>query len=95
MHDDTTWQAPRMRPRPTREPEREQLIETCWQALHVTSARVLSCAIVRTEAGLEVRLGYSEQKLLRQYATEMGAARVVAEEWLRVTTAGGNFTALD
>jgi hypothetical protein len=57
-----------MTPRPKAEP-RLELLEMCWRVVG-SSQRVIECGIYRTDIGLDVRVGYSIEDLLRsQFAT--------------------------
>jgi hypothetical protein len=85
----TTWEE-RFRKRPVREPLLE-LIELRWR-MKGPARRILECGIYRTDAGLEVRVGYSAEDLLRsQLAVEIGSARELAEEWRQAVLAKGSF----
>jgi hypothetical protein len=71
-----------MTPRPTIEP-RLDLLEVCWRVVGPTE-KVIECGIYRTDVGLEVRCRYAEhvEHLFRsQFATEIAAARAIADEW--------------
>ena len=75
----STWDD-RMTPRPRREP-RLDLREVCWRVVG-PSQKVIECGIYRTDAGLEVRVGYSVNDLMRsQFALDPGLAREIAAEW--------------
>jgi hypothetical protein len=66
------------------------LLETCWRFVGPSSGRVFSCGIYRTDAGLEVRVGYGPEDLLRsQFAIEIGAARDIAANWRQAVIAKG------
>jgi len=64
----TTWQD-RMTPRPPEEP-RLELVVPCWR-MRGPSGHVLSCAIYRTDAGLEVRVGYAQDLLRSQRVVDV------------------------
>jgi hypothetical protein len=54
---------------------------------------VLECGIYRIATGLEVRCGYGEDDLLRsQFASEIGTARDIAEQWRQAVVAKGGFS---
>jgi hypothetical protein len=86
----TTWEE-RFRKREPRIPQLT-LLETCWR-LRGPSGRILTCGVYRTDApGLEVRVGYSEEDLLRSQRTaDIGSARELAEEWRQAVLAKGGF----
>jgi hypothetical protein len=78
----------RMTPRPKIEP-RLDLLEVCWRVVG-PSENVIECGIYRTDVGLEVRVGYSVEHLIRsQFAVEIGTARETADEWKRAAIAKG------
>ena len=53
-------------------------IETCW-ALLGPSRRLLTCGIYRTDAGLEIRVGYGDRMpLYSRNESELTAARAAA-----------------
>lgn len=80
--------ADRMRPRPKPEP-RLDLIEVCWRVVG-PNEKVIECAIYRTDVGLDVRVGYSVEHLIRsQFAVEIGTAREIAEGWKRAAMEKG------
>jgi hypothetical protein len=57
------------------------LLETCWK-LRSPRGRVLTCGVLRTIAGLEVRCSYAQDDLIRsQYAPAIETARAIAIEW--------------
>ena len=87
----SSWED-RMTPRPPREP-RLELLEQCWH-MRTPTGRVLSCGIYGTDApGVEVRVGYGPDDLLRsQVAIEIGAAREIAAEWRQAVADKGGFT---
>lgn len=73
---------------PTREPRLDR-VEVCWRLVG-PSRKVIECGIYRTDAGLEVRCGYSDDDLVRsQFAIELGAARDLAEAWKQAALAKG------
>ena len=76
-------------PRP-QDPPSATLIEKAWQ-LRAPSGRVITCGIYSDAApGLDVRVGFSEDDLLRsQRAAEIGTARDIAEEWKEAVLAKG------
>jgi hypothetical protein len=74
--------------RPTLAPKLE-LIEVCWRVVG-PSQHVIECAIFRTEIGLDVRVGYSVEDLIRsQFAIEIGTARELAASWKRAAIEKG------
>jgi hypothetical protein len=82
----------RMTRRPDVEP-RLDLVETCWQFKGPNSQRVISCGVYRTDAGLEVRVGYSSDDIVRtERAIEIGSARDLAAEWRRALHARAPLT---
>jgi hypothetical protein len=53
------------------------------------------CGIYRTDVGLEVRAGYSDEDLLHsRFAVEIVTAREVAEAWRQAIVAKGSFEEL-
>jgi hypothetical protein len=61
---------------------RLDLVESCWSFQSPSSQRVISCGIYRTDAGLELRAGYSIDDVVRtDRATSVDAARALAAEW--------------
>ncbi len=87
-----TWDE-RMTPRPNREP-RLDLIEVCWRVVG-PSTKIIECGIYRTDAGLEVRCGYSVEHLLRsEFATGIDIARDIASAWKDAVIEKGSFTEL-
>jgi hypothetical protein len=75
-----------------REP-RLELLKTCWRFID-PSQRIFECGIYRTDLGLEVRVGYGPEDLLRsQFAIEISAARDIASDWNQAVIAKG-FTEL-
>lgn len=71
----------RMTARPDPEP-RLDLIESCWTFKSPTSQRVISYGIYQTDAGLEIRAGYSDDDILRtERVPAIESARVLADGW--------------
>ena len=69
-------------------------VETCW-ALLGPSRRPLTCAIYRTDVGLEVRVGYGEHPhLCTRRANELGIARSTAIELRDAVNSSGIFEEL-
>ena len=62
----TTWDE-RMTPRPRPE-SRLELLEVCWRFVGV-SQRVVTCGIYGVQTGVEVRVGYSAEDILRTQLT--------------------------
>jgi hypothetical protein len=58
------------------------LLETSWR-VKAPSGRIITCGIYRTDApGLEVRVGFSEDDLLRSQRTaDVASARSLTEQW--------------
>ena len=80
--------------RPPAEP-RLELLETCWRFVG-PSGRLLTCGIYRTDAGVEVRVGYGEEELVySRLAIEIGTARETAAELRQAVIAKGGFTELE
>jgi hypothetical protein len=80
---------PPLRARPT-------LLETCWQVVGPTR-KPITCAIYAAEGlDVEVRAGYSPENFHRAArATDLTAAREIAEEWRQqMLLTGGLFTEL-
>jgi hypothetical protein len=79
-----TWEE-RMTRRPDMDMEpRLDLIESSWQAKGRKSNRVISCGIYRTDAGVEVRAGYTLDDLVRtERVNDIGGAKDLASEWRR------------
>jgi hypothetical protein len=75
------WDKVRAAPSTPAEP-RLDLVETCWQFKSPNSQRVITCAIFQTDAGLETRVSYSTDDIVRtERAIEIGNARELAAEW--------------
>jgi hypothetical protein len=84
------WDA-RMTRRPDPEPRRD-LVETAWR-FTAPSGRTLSCSIFRTDVGLEIRVGYSEEDLLySKRAVDNEHAREIAAELREAVVVKGGFT---
>jgi hypothetical protein len=82
-----TWED-RMRPFARPKP-RLDLIEVCWRVVG-PSQHVIECGIYRTFIGLDVRVGYSIEHLIRsQFAVELGTARQIAGAWKRAAIEKG------
>ena len=78
-------------------------VETCWRLRSREQAgRVLECAIYATAIGLELRVGYGPNDLLKSQAFVDAAnvesadrrARAVAEQWLKQLIATPGFEQL-
>ena len=70
----------RMTPRPKPE-ARLDLIEVCWRVVG-PSEKVIECGIYQTDVGLDVRVGYTIEHLIRsQFAVQIGAAREIVAAW--------------
>jgi len=85
----STWEE-RMTPRPKIEP-RLDLLEVCWRVVGPSQVPI-ECSIYRTDAGLDVRVRYTDQadRLIQsQFAIEIGTARDIAAEWKRAAIAKG------
>ena len=87
----STWDE-RMTPRPRPAPRLERL-ETCWRARSPTG-RVLECGLYRTDAGLEVRMGYGEQLLASRYRADVEIAHATAELWRQAALENPRFEEL-
>jgi hypothetical protein len=56
---------------------------------------MLTCGIYTDAPGLEVRVGFGDDDLLRSQRTaEIGSARELADDWRRAALAKGTFTEL-
>jgi hypothetical protein len=81
------WPPPPLEPKTFR--------QQCWRMVG-PSNKVLSCHIVRIQTGLEVRMGYSDDDVLRtQLTPDLGTARAVAGEMKAIVCAMGSFLDLD
>lgn len=81
MHSDRLARMPAFAPR----------IETCWRLLG-PSLRPLSCAIYRTDVGLEVRVEYGERsRLYTHCVAELLVARKAAAQLRDSLNAEGVF----
>ena len=68
---------------------RLDLIEACWRVVG-PSGKPIACGIYRSDAGVEVRAGYSINDVVRsEFASEIGAAREIAEAWKLAALAKG------
>ena len=57
------------------------LLTECWR-LFGPSGKPIVCGIYRTDAGLEVRCGYSDEDLIRsQFASHIDIAEDIAAAW--------------
>jgi hypothetical protein len=77
-------------------PARPTLLETCWLVVGPTQ-QPIRCAIYAVEGmNIEVRAGYSQENFHRAArATDLTAAREIAEDWRRqMLRTGGLFTEL-
>jgi hypothetical protein len=81
-----------MTPRPAEEP-RLDLVVPCWR-MRGPSGHVLSCAIYRTDMGLEVRCGYAQDLLRSQRVVDVREGHSVAEQFRRAVCAKGGFEEL-
>ena len=81
-----------MTPRPAPEP-RLELAAPCWR-MRRPSGHVLSCAIYRTDVGLEVRAGYANDLLHSQRVFSEEAGFVYAERYPQAILAKGGFEEL-
>lgn len=71
----------RFRPTPTREPQL-QLLELHW-VLRGPSGRDLRCELFRVETGLELRVSYSAEDLIRsERVVDVGRGRARSREML-------------
>ena len=69
-----------MTPRPRPNP-RVELLEVSWRFVG-PSQRVLECGLYAVETGLEVRVGYSAEDIVRtQLVPDIGIARELAAAW--------------
>ena len=80
----TNWQN-----QPPLEPPLE-LVAPCWR-MRGPSGQVLSCAIYRTDGGLEVRAGYANDLLHSQRVFNEKAGFVYAERYRQAILAKGGF----
>ena len=68
---------------------RVDLVEARWRAVGPTG-KPLTCGVFRTAAGLEVRVSYSDDDLLRsQMVRTLEAGRALADDWRAVVLAKG------
>jgi len=59
------------------------LVEPCWRVIG-PSNEVITCGIYRTDAGVEVRCGYSDEDLIRsQFAPHVEISQDIAAAWKR------------
>jgi len=73
---------------------RLELVEIAWR-MRAPSGRILECGIYLTDAGFEVRVGYSiYDPLATQYALTLDLARRNAETFRLATTANPRFEPL-
>ena len=80
-----------MAPRPRPEP-RVELLEVSWRFLG-PSRRTLECGLYAVETGLELRVGYSAEDLVRtQLAPDIATARSLAAAWRQALIDKGGFT---
>jgi hypothetical protein len=78
-----------------KEPPAPRLVETYWRAV-APSKKELACGLYRTDAGLELRCGYSVDDLIR--STRIGQQdepRFLAAGWLHVVLSKGSFTVVE
>jgi hypothetical protein len=70
---------------------RLELVELAWR-MRAPSGRILECGIYLTDAGFEVRMGYSiNDPLATQYALTLDLARRNAETFREATEANPKF----
>ena len=81
-----------MTSKPAEEP-RLELVAPCWR-MRGPSSQVLSCAIYRTDVGLEVRAGYANDLLHSQHVFSEEAGVVWAERCRQAILAKGGFEEL-
>ena len=88
------WATHDHQPGKDRKLPRLDLIEVCWRVVG-PSTHVIECGIYRTDAGLEVRCGYSAEHLLRsEFSTDIDIARDIADAWKHAVIEKGSFTEL-
>jgi hypothetical protein len=72
------------------QPPRLELIETCWRFKSPSDGRVIFCAIYRTDAGPELRAGYSVDEVVRtETVRSINAARGLAAGWRHALIGAG------
>ena len=81
-----------MRP-PDQKPPRFELLETCWQ-LRGASGKVFDCAIYRTDAGLELRVGYDDEPVTTAILTDIEEGRTRAAKLRSIVHEKGGFEEL-
>lgn len=70
-------------------PPRLDLLERCW-TLHGPSGRPIVCGLYQTDVGLEVRVGYSDEELVRsERVLDVARGRERAEQWRQAALAKG------
>lgn len=81
-----------MTPRQSRKP-RLDLVAPCWR-MRGPSGHVLSCAIYRTDVGLEVRAGYAQDLLHSQRVFTVDEGHELAEKFRQTVLGKGGFEEL-
>jgi hypothetical protein len=90
------WDKVKTPVRPAAPPAPPEVVETCWR-MRGPSGKVLACTICRDAApGLEVRVGYAVDDLLKsQRVPDLAAARDQAATWRETVVAVGRFQAVE